>query len=92
MNAQDEIDNLKFENQQLYNYLDSLEDKLKHIKDFLRLGIENQTIHLRINNDEDNQNHLNYLKDALEVICTPQPKENKKEKVPQLKSLKNLNK
>ena len=65
---------------------------LQHIKDFLRIGIENQTIHLKLNDDEDNRNHLNYLKDALEVICTPEPKESKVEKEPQLKSLKNLNK
>jgi len=87
-----EIENLKFENQQLYNYLDSLEDKLRHVKDFLRIGIQNQTMHVKLNDNEDNRNHLHYLKDALEVICTPQPKENKVEKEPQLKSLKNLNK
>ena len=90
--ADEQIDNLRFENQQLHCYTDHLETRLRNIKSFIRQGITYHEKVVRLTGTEEANKHLEFLNDAMSILqdeiiqdSVPMAKE-----VPSLKSMKDL--
>tara|TARA_B000000475_G_C15957103_1_gene431277 strand:+ start:129 stop:527 length:399 start_codon:yes stop_codon:yes gene_type:complete len=96
--ADEQIDNLLFENQQLHCYTDHLETRLRNIKSFIRQGITYHKKVAKLTGTEEAKKHLEFLNDAMSILqdeiiqdSVPMAKEVSPLKLPPLKSMKDLN-
>lgn len=87
---EEEIDNLKFETEQLHQYTDYLQQKLTNIEHFLRQGITFHKLLVEENPTMQNRKHLSFIEDALSIVKTPMNMEKEKEKKGNLKSIYDL--
>ena len=95
--ADEQIDNLLFENQQLHCYTDHLETRLRNIKSFIRQGIAYHKKVVKLTGTEEANKHLEFLNDAMSILqdeiiqdSVPMAKEVSPLKLPPLKSMKDL--
>ena len=95
--ADEQIDNLLFENQQLHCYTDHLETRLRNIKSFIRQGIAYHKKVVKLTDTEEANKHLEFLNDAMSILqdeiiqdSVPMAKEVSPLKLPPLKSMKDL--
>ena len=95
--ADEQIDNLLFENQQLHCYTDHLETRLRNIKSFIRQGITYHKKVVKLTGTKEANKHLEFLNDAMSILqdeiiqdSVPMAKEVSPLKLPPLKSIKDL--
>jgi hypothetical protein len=91
---EDEIDNLKFENSQLHDYTDFVENKIKNLQLFLHQGITFHKMVVEQDPSESNLKHLAFLQDALSLTTDTDLKDSNtgtnREAKPRLKSIYDL--
>jgi len=92
---EERLENLLFENEQLHHYTDHLEKKLSNIKSFLGQGLTFHANLFKLTGSKETKKQLEFLEDAMSMLQDehlPVAKEVPQLKLPQLKSMKDLDK